>query len=350
MRWIVVVLAVGAAAAYAMRGPLSVGVMRRAAVRLMAANPMAELEDGIHVALCGAGSPLPDPERSGPCVGVVAGGTLFLVDAGGSASRGLVNVRMPAANITAVLLTHFHSDHIDGLGEVGLQRWVGGTHAAPLPLIGPRGVANVAAGFERAYSADAFYRTAHHGIDVAPPAGFGFEPRPFDPPRAGEDRVVWDSDGVRISAFRVEHDPVEPAVGYRFDYGGRSVVISGDTKKSAEVERVSDGVDLLVHEALAAHLVELMADAAAENNQAAREKILRDILDYHTTPVEAAQIAQASGVGHLLFYHIVPPLIIPGIERAFVDGVSDAYDGDVTLGRDGTAIFLPAGSKDVKVR
>ena len=348
-RWIAVVIVLLAAGIFSMRGTLAIGLMRTAAGRVMAADPIAELEDGIHVALCGAGSPLPDPERSGPCVGIVAGGRLFVVDVGAAASRGLQRVNMPSAEVAAVLLTHFHSDHIDGLGELGLQRWVGGTHAKPLPVIGPEGLESVLSGFERAYELDRGYRIAHHGEGVAPPGGFGFEPRAFASPAAGSDLVVWDEGGVKITAFRVEHDPVEPAVGYRFDYAGRSVVLSGDTKQSSEVERVATGTDLLLHEALAVHLVEIISEAAAEAGMTAREKITRDIVDYHTTPVEAAQTAQAAGVGHLLFYHIVPPLIVPGMEAAFVDGVDDAYAGDFTLGTDGTRISLPAGSETIRV-
>jgi ribonuclease Z len=210
-------------------------------------------------------------------------------------------------------------------------------------------VGDVAAGFNRAYARDATYRVAHHGEKVVPPSGAGLSARPFASPRPGNPVVVWDEGDLRVSAFTADHAPVEPAVGYRFDYGGRSVVLSGDTKKSAEVERMAADADLLVHEALAAHLVAILTEAAEANGQTARAKITLDILDYHATPVEAAETAQAAGVGHLLFHHIVPPLILPGMEAAFVEGVSDAYSGDFTLGRDGTTVFLPAGSDAIEV-
>ncbi len=138
-------------------------------------------------------------------------------------------------------------------------------------------------------------------------------------------------------------------MGYRFDYGGRSVVISGDTKKSEEIARIARGVYLLVNEALAAHLVAILTEALEEAGLTARATITRDILDYHATPVEAAQTAEQAGVGHLLFYHVVPPLIIPGLGSAFLEGVSDAYSGDVTLGRDGTRVSLPTDSDDIEV-
>ena len=343
-------LAVLAAVAYVFRGPIAMRVMRRVLDRNLSTDLIAELPDGLHVALCGAGSPLPDPVRSGPCVAVVAGKTLFEVDAGSGAARNLMRMRLPPGRIEALFLTHFHSDHIDDLGEVAMQRWTGAAHQSPLPVYGPPGVEEVVAGFNQAYRLDASYRTAHHGPTVAPPSGAGMEAHTFPVPAAGAAAVVWDQGGVRITTFRVDHEPVSPAVGYRFDYGGRSVVISGDTKKSATVEHEAEHVDLLVHEALAPQQVAVITEAAAAAGRHNIEKITRDILTYHTTPVQAAEIAQAAGVRHLLFYHIVPPLPLPGLDSVFLEGVAKAYSGDVTLGRDGTMISLPRGSDAVTVK
>src|SRR5207249_319322 len=139
------------------------------------------------------------------------------------------------------------------------------------------------------------------------------------------------------------HEPVAPAVGYRFDYAGRSLVVSGDTRKSAGVLAQARGADLLVHEALSPKLVGILHDAAVRAGNTGFAKITADIPNYHTTPVEAGELAQAAGVRHLLFYHVVPPLPVPGLERVFLDGVSGAFSGGVTLGRDGTRISLPSG-------
>jgi ribonuclease Z len=108
-------------------------------------------------------------------------------------------------------------------------------------------------------------------------------------------------------------------------------------------------VDLLVHEALAPHLVKRLHDAAEAAGRANVAKITNDILDYHATPVEAAESATAAGAKHLLFYHVIPPLALPGLDRVFLEGVSDAFAGGVTLGRDGTLISLPKGSSAVEV-
>jgi ribonuclease Z len=351
-RWQVVLglVALSALLIYSFRGPLAMRLMGVALPRMMAADPIGDLPDGLHLTLCGAGSPLPDPKRSGPCVGIVAGGQLFVVDAGSGAARNMNRFGLPAGQVEAVFLTHFHSDHIDGLGELALQRWAGGpVTTEPLLLFGPDGVQDIAEGLNQVYQADTRFRVAHHGEATMPPAGSGFSARPFATPEPGRPTVVWDRDGVKVTSFRVNHAPIDPAVGYRFDYAGRSVVISGDTIRSPEIERMSDGVDLLVHEALAPHLVAIMAQAASDSGQTKRVKILKDILDYHASPVDAARSAEVASVGHLLLYHIVPPLLLPGMEAAFLDGVDEAFAGDITLGQDGTRISLPAGSTDIEV-
>jgi ribonuclease Z len=165
----------------------------------------------------------------------------------------------------------------------------------------------------------------------------------------GQGLVVLDEDGLKVTAFAVEHPPIVPAVGYRFDYAGRSVLISGDTKKSANVEKFAAGVDLLVHEALSPELVQIITAAAAQAGSRNIEQISKDILTYHTTPVEAAQLASAAGAKHLLYYHTIPPLLNRPFEHMFLRGVGDAYRGGVTVGRDGTWIGLPAGSDRIIV-
>lgn len=349
--FVIMALAAGVllAVAYAFRTELATRAMRGVVASNLQTDLISELPDGLHVALCGAGSPLPDPLRSGPCTAVMAGERLYIVDAGGGASRTLSRLRIPQGAIDAILLTHFHSDHIDGLGELLMQRWANGTAVAPTPVIGPAGVEEVVRGFGLAYAPDEGYRIAHHGEAVMPPAGAGAVARPFPPPRAGEPVVVLDDGDLRITAFRVEHAPVEPAVGYRFDYAGRSVVISGDTSPSEEVRRQAAGVDLLVHEALAPHLVALLTEGAREAGRDNLVTITEDILDYHTTPVEAARIAAEAGVGFLLYNHIVPPLPLTPLVDAFTEGVDAVYAGPFRVGRDGTLVVLPAGGDAIEV-
>ena len=344
----VLVVVIAAAIAYDQRAAIAVRIMARGAGMAMSNDYVAGLKDGLHVILCGAGGPLPDPRRSGPCVAVVAGRQLFVVDAGTNGLRNLVRMRLPVGAIEAVLLTHFHSDHIDGLGEMATIRWVNGNNSQPLNVIGPDGVHEVVEGFNRAYRQDAVYRNRHHGDAVAPPGGSGLTARPFRLPTEGVLETVYDHGDLSIKAFAVDHDPVKPAVGYLFNYRDRSVLVSGDTARSANLDHFAGGVDLLVHEALAPDLVMILHNAAKKTGNEGLAKITLDILDYHTTPVEAAETARDAGAGHLLYYHIVPPLVLPGMEAAWLAGVDEVFP-DHTLGRDGTAISLPSGSREVEV-
>lgn len=331
------------------RGPLALAMMDRLMARNMAAAPFADLPDGLHLALCGAGSPMPDVSRGGPCTAVVAGQRLFIVDTGSGASRNLTLMNLPPARVEAILLTHFHSDHMDGLGELLMQRWATSSATAPAPVHGPPGVESVVAGFAQAYSLDRGYRIAHHGEDVTPPAGYGATARPFAIPEGEASLVIVNEPDLKITAFRVDHNPIEPAVGYRFDYKGRSAVLSGDTTPSPVVEAQARGADLLVHEALSIDLVNRQQAAAQAAGRTNLARIFADITDYHTTPEQAAQLAERAGVKFLLLNHIVPPLPVRALEGPFLGEARDQFSGSLKIGRDGDLISLPAGTEEVRV-
>ncbi len=317
-------------------------LMQRTIADLITFDTLASRPDGIHVLLCGAGAPLSDVKRSGPCVAVQAGSHLFVIDAGTNGARNLGRFSVDQGRVEAVFLTHAHSDHIDGLGELGMLRWVSAGSEQPLAVYGPPVVGDVVAGFNLAYGADFGYRVAHHGSDAVPPSGGGLVANPFPLPDDGELLAVLETeDGVRISTFSVSHEPVCEAVGYRIDYRGRSIVISGDTEYSTNLIRHAQGVDLLVHEALSSTLFEQITAAAESVGRTRTAGMMRDTLSYHTTPVEAAQAASECGAGQLLFYHIAPPLATSALERVFLSDVGNVYDGKVTLGEDGTLISLP---------
>ncbi len=340
-----VIAAVAAGAAYAFRGEIALALMQRVIEQNMTGDAIAALPDGLHVGLCGAGAPMPAPDRGGPCVVVIAGKRLFLIDSGTGGVRTLARMGFNAGRIEAVLLTHFHSDHIDGLGEMMLQRWVNGAHTDPLPVHGPEGVERVVAGFNEAYALDQGYRVAHHGAATVPPSGFGGVAVPFA--LADGEAIVIDDGDLKITAFSVDHAPIEPAVGYRVTYKGRTAVISGDTKSIPAVEAQAEGADLLVHEALSPKLVGMIRDAAKRGGRAKIAKIMDDILNYHTTPEEAAAIARRAKVKALLLYHIVPPLPLSALEGPFLGKAREAFGGPLYVGRDGDLISMPAGGSDV---
>jgi ribonuclease Z len=322
------------------RGPIALAMFERAAPRLMAADRIAQLPDGLHVALCGTGSPLPDPNRSGPCTAIIAGGQVFIVDAGDGSARTSARMGLAPARIAGVFLTHFHSDHIDGLGAIALQHWAGGSAAAPLQLIGPTGVERIAAGFNEAYALDSGYRIAHHGPAVVPPSGFGLSARPFAFAEGAQSATVYDQDGLRVTAFVVNHAPAAPAVGYRFDYKGRSVVVSGDCAPSPVLEAAAKGADVLVHEALAPNLVAVLEKSARTAKRENLAHIFQDIPESHTSPKDAAALATRAGVKALVFTHIVPALPTRALEPAFLNGAQ--FGGPMWIGADGDLVSLPA--------
>jgi ribonuclease Z len=340
------VIAVLAAVIYNQRINIAARVMSMGLELRMSADLVANLEDGLHLALCGAGGPLPAPNASGPCVAVVAGKRLFIVDAGTDGLRNLTRMGYNPGSIEAVFITHFHSDHIDGLGELATIRWVAQANMAPLPVYGPTGIERIVTGLNKAYEQDVDYRQAHHGDTVAPRIGAGMTAMSFDEPELGTLATLIDEDDLKIEALAVGHFPVKPAVGYRFTYKGRSLLITGDTVKMPNIEKFANGVDLLVHEALAPNLVRMMHDTAVKLGNKTMAKVTHDILDYHASPVEAAETAKAANVGHLLYYHIVPPIVFPGQEALFLNGADKIFE-DYTVGQDGTAFSLPAGSDEI---
>jgi ribonuclease Z len=342
-RWLgfgVLLLFALAVGAWFARDRIALALYARGAARAMATNSLDALPDGLHAAFCGTGSPLPDPDRAGPCLAIIAGKRLIIVDAGEGAARNLALMGLPAARIERVLLTHFHSDHIDGLGPIGLQRWVQANASQPLILQGPVGVGEVAAGFNAAYRIDSGYRTGHHGAAVAPPSGFGFSPRAFALP-AGPG-VILNEGGLKITAVAVDHAPVERAVAYRFDYQGRCITVSGDTAQSTALAALAEECDLLVHEALQPRLTRVLGAAADKAGNAGLAKIMADIEDYHTAPELAAETAAKAGVKALALTHIVPPLRLPGLEAAFLGDAPDRFDGKLWIASDREIVSLPA--------
>jgi ribonuclease Z len=309
----------------------------------------AALPDGLHVALCGTGSPLPNPVRAGPCNVVIAGKQIFVVDIGEGGARNINLMGLPLGRISGVFLTHFHSDHIDGMGPLMLARWTAGTNTAPLPIYGPTSVEQVVAGFNAAYAIDDTYRTGHHGPSIAPPEGAGGIAMPFalPEPGQGETVVVLEKDGLKVTAIRVDHGPVKPAAGYRFDYKGRSVVISGDTVKSTALTAAAKGADLLIHEALQPKLVKMMTTSLAAKGMNNLAQITRDILNYHTTPEQAAEVAQAAGVKELVLNHIVPSIPSKFFYPAFLGDAAAHYPGPIVVGEDGMMFSLLAGNNDI---
>ncbi|MGK2931760.1 MAG: MBL fold metallo-hydrolase [Solirubrobacterales bacterium] len=334
--------------AHSLRSRIALAIIKRKLPQLMSADPVADMGDGLHIAVVGSGSPLPDPKRGNPCVAVIAGGKVWIVDAGEGASLTMNRMQIAPERIAGVLMTHYHSDHIGGLGSVNLLRWVSDASLPPMRVIGPPGVEQVVGGFNQAYTLDDSYRVGHHGADIINPGSGRMVPQEYSIPDAEDSMVVLDEDGLKVTAFTVEHPPVEPCVGYRFDYKGRSAVVSGDTTYCENLIRASKGADLLLHDALSIELLKLVEDAAGEAGLSARKQILTDVEDYHATAPQAADAAREAGVGALAITHIVPPLPLKGLEDVFLDDASDRFKGPLWLANDGDLYSLEPGGEGIR--
>lgn len=335
-----------AVSVYVFQAQIGMWLFQRAVANNIGNVVAPGLEDGLHLGLCGTGSPMPNPDRAGPCNVVIAGDKIYVVDIGEGGSRNLTLMGVDSSAIKGVLLTHFHSDHVDGMGPMMLIHWVRDGNTKPLPVHGPRGVEAVIDGFNAAYATDDTYRTAHHGEEVAPTSGGGAVAHPFAM-TSDKVKVIEDGD-LTITAFNVIHTPVFPAVGYRFDYKGRSLCISGDTAKSANLEAVCNGVDIIVHEALQPRMVKEMQLAMEERGNTIAAKIFFDIQDYHASPEQAAESAQTAGADMLVLSHLVPPMPTDFLHATFLGDAADRFDGPIIVGADGMLFSMPPDSKEIQ--
>ncbi|MBV9514722.1 MAG: ribonuclease Z [Mycobacteriaceae bacterium] len=269
----------------------------------------------IEVILLGTGGPIPDAQRAGPATLVRAGGQTLLVDCGRAVLQRATAVGVGANGLTALLLTHLHSDHIADLGDLLITRWITtfSPDPPPLPIIGPPGTAEVVDATLRAFGHDTGYRIAHHADLTAPPSVEVHE---------HTEGLVWDRDGVRITVAPTDHRPVAPTIGFRIIHDRVSVVLAGDTVPCVTLDELAAGADALVHTVIRKELIEAMP-----------QQRIRDICDYHSSVEQAARTAAAAGVGTLILTHCVPP-VMPGQEDEWRATAASVFDGRIELGQD----------------
>jgi ribonuclease Z len=269
----------------------------------------------IEITLLGTGSPIPDPDRAGPSTLVRAGGQVFLVDCGRGVLQRAAAVGVGAAGLSALLLTHLHSDHIGDLGDLLITRWITtfAPDPAPLPIVGPPGTADAVEATLRAFHHDIGYRIAHHADLNAPPAVEVHE---------CTEGPVWDRDGVSIRVGATDHRPVVPTIGFRIESGGAAVVLAGDTVPCDTLDELAAGADALVHTVIRKDLVANIP----------QQRFL-DICDYHSSVQQAAATAARAGVGTLVMTHYVPALV-PGQEDQWRALAAGEFGGRIELGDD----------------
>lgn len=333
------------AGTFVARPLISARVWSGGVVGRMSRSTIEDLPDGLHVGLAGTGAPMPDSQRVGISTFVIAGEHKFIVDCGPGSTLNLELMQFPLEETTAVLLTHFHSDHIGDLDELMLKIWTYGARTEPTLVMGPEGVDTVVDGYNNAFSLDAKYRYAHHGDAVAPSSGAGGRAEIIDGFGPDQSVVIFDQDGVKVTAFLVSHKPVEPALGFRFDYGGRSVVLSGDTLPDETLMAQSLGVDILVHDAMNPDMLNVMTRASEATSKVVAGTVATDIQTYHAFVDETARIARDAGVGHLVLNQLLPPIPASILHPVFLGDAGRIFNGPITVSYDGMLFSLPANSE-----
>ena len=273
------------------------------------------------VTLLGTGVPTPRPERFGPSTLIEAGDQRLLIDAGRGATIRLYQLGVPLGSIDALLLTHYHSDHTSGIPDLWLTGWLQSHFAArtrPFRVVGPVGAKTLMSHLEQAFALDITIRIEDEKL---PPEGIAVTVEEF-----ATDGVVYEKNGLQVTAFEVDHgDAIKPACGYRVDYNGRSVVISGDTRYNENVVKYGAGVDLLIHE-VAIVRPELMSEARIQR-----------IMAHHTTAREAGLVFSRTGPKLAAYTHLVflASDQIPAASVAdLIAQTRQTYTGPLAIGED----------------
>ena len=294
---------------------LSAAILALAAVALASAQqkPGAAGQPAIRVTLLGTGNPRPVMSRFGPSTLVEAGGRYFVFDCGRGVPQRLYQLGIPFNDVNTLFLTHLHSDHTVGIPDLWLTGWVMG-RKTPLRVWGPEGTVAMMKGLEEAYSFDVHIR---RDVDEQLP-GEGAKVEAHDI----EQGVVYERDGVKVTAFTVDHGVVKPAYGYRLDYAGRAVVLSGDTRPSENLVHFAQGADVLIHEVL-----DLDAYRAADKIYSPEQ--IQKVISHHTTAEEAGTVFARVKPRLAVFSHVVPPNAPNVIAEA-----RKHYAGPLELGED----------------
>jgi ribonuclease Z len=279
-----------------------------------AASPSAT-----RVTLLGTGSPLPTAQHAGPATLVQAGSAVLLVDCGRAVVMRLVAAGVLPAGLSAVLLTHLHSDHITDLNDVITTHWVMTSEPTPLRVIGPPGTQRVVDGILAMLAQDQGYRQAYHADLRHPMSVAVTEVRPGATVSAG---------GASVVVGATDHRPVAPTVGYRIEYAGTAVTLGGDGVPCAGLDQLCAGADVYVQTVLRADLIGLVRSAR-----------LREILTYHSTIEQAAQTAERAGVTTFLPTHFLPA-IAPGDEDTWRELAAAHFSGEIVIGGDLTAVSV----------
>ena len=287
----------------------------------VAEEQQASGADSIKVTLLGTGTPQLNPRRMSYSTLIEAGDEVLLFDAGRAAMLQAKKSGTNLKKLNKLFLTHLHSDHVVGIPDVWLTGFLAPSfRATPMNVWGPKGVDNLTAGLRQAYDVDVNLRIAQYGGKRA--AGMDFKTTTV------HDGYTYESNGVRVTAFEVQHTGPDTSYGYKIEYKGRSVVLSGDTIYNENVVKHATGVNLLVHQ------VGYAPKEAVEKN-----KVVARIISLHTQPQQVAQILKVAKpklavLSHIVVFSPKGPDLSPEGEEKMMEVVRQHYSGPVILGQD----------------
>ena len=294
--------------------------------------------DQISVVLVGTAGPM-SPDVAQTSTAVFVNGQFLLFDAGDYAQKRMEQFNLPIESLDAVFLTHFHNDHIADLGEVMQRSYMLGREK-DLVIYGPTGVEDIVNGFNMIYAADSDHRTEHHGEEVMPLAYQFATASEFD--ANSDEVVVYEKDGVVVTAFKVLHPPIEPVFGYVVEFAGKKVVISGDTLVTEALARHSESADLLVMDIMNYELVSLMENTLREIGEDDTATIMYDIREYHPDVHDVAEMVQNQNVKRVALTHYAPAAPVKSMmDRFYVKPIKGVYKGELIAGGDGTIVTIP---------
>jgi len=288
-------------------------------------------KEGITVFTVGTASPIPG-ERVQTGTAVIVNGHFFMFDVGDGVVQKAENLGLPLNGLDGIFITHWHSDHFMDLASLVSRSWLLG-RSNELHLYGPDGTDTINQAIRQYLLFENEHRVAHHGSEVMDASIVHPIPHEFKNVRGGKE-IVYQQDGITVTAFDVNHAPIEPAVGYVLSYNGRKIVISGDTKKNELVLEMAENADLLLHEVILISLLDKMSEKLAERGDLRSAKILTDIQDYHTSPAEVAALAAEAKVKRLVLHHFAPAPDMQIIKNLYKREMS-AFSGPIHFANDG---------------
>ena len=293
-------------------------------------------EDGMVVVTVGTATPLPG-ERAQTGTAVFINGHFFLFDVGAGVVQKTENLGLPLTRLNGIFLTHYHSDHMMDLPNIISRSWVMG-RTNDLHIYGPDSLTSLVNAANAFLRIENQHRVDHHGPEIMDITKAKAIPHEYHVAQ-NSSTVMFQEDGITITAFDVSHEPIEPAVGYLIEYKGKKVVISGDTKENALLEKMARDCDILVHEVMLMSFQRMLEKGLAEAGQERNNKIIHDIQDYHTGTTEVAALAERANVKKLVLNHLAPAPDNVVIKNMYLNELK-GFSGPIHLANDGDTFIV----------